>query len=91
MIAAVNIQQRRLEVGDWWVDGAGNSGGSGGAYVAKEEALRGSNKAAALQILGEEEAFGGAGFLDGVVVGPPLLPGLRIIAQGFAGDEAEAP
>src|SRR5712672_820149 len=39
--------------------------------------------------LGEEEAFGGAGFLGGIVVGPPLLPGLRVIAERLAGDEAK--
>src|SRR6266478_4403671 len=39
--------------------------------------------------LGEDYAFGGAGFLDGVVMGPPLLPGLRVVAERFAGDEAK--
>src|SRR6266478_2232742 len=39
--------------------------------------------------LGEDYAFGGAGFLDGVVMGPPLLPGLRVVAKRFAGDEAK--
>src|SRR5258708_39829073 len=38
----------------------------------------------------EEYAFWGAGFLDGIVVGPPLLPGLRVVAEGFAGDEAKS-
>src|SRR6266436_1420841 len=40
--------------------------------------------------LGEDYAFGGAGFLDGVVMGPPLLPGLRVVAEGFAGDETKS-
>src|SRR5712672_3518665 len=39
--------------------------------------------------LGEEEAFGGAGFLGGIVVRPPLLPGLGGVAERFAGDEAK--
>ena len=39
--------------------------------------------------LGEDYAFGGAGFLDGIVVGPPLLPGLRVVPEGFAGDETK--
>src|SRR6266446_3477579 len=39
--------------------------------------------------LGEGYACGRAGFLDGVVMGPPLLPGLRIVAEGFTGDEAK--
>src|SRR6266446_9977316 len=40
--------------------------------------------------LGEDYAFGRAGFLDGVVVGPPLLPGLRVVAERFAGDETKS-
>src|SRR5713226_5083181 len=39
--------------------------------------------------LGEDYAFGGAGFLGGVVVGPPLLPGLRVVAKRLAGDETK--
>src|SRR6266446_3607429 len=39
--------------------------------------------------LGEGYAFGRAGFLDGGVMGPPLLPGLRVVAEGFTGDEAK--
>src|SRR5258707_881506 len=39
--------------------------------------------------LGEEDAFGGAGFLGGIVMGPPLLPGLGVVAKRLAGDEAK--
>src|SRR5467141_32542 len=39
--------------------------------------------------LGEDDAFRRAGLLDGVVMSPPLLPGISVVAQGFAGDQAE--
>src|SRR5260370_1416767 len=39
--------------------------------------------------LGENHAFRRAGFLVRIVVGPPLLPGLRVVAKRLAGDEAK--
>src|SRR6202043_2813416 len=38
---------------------------------------------------GEEDAFGRARFLVRIVMGPPLLPSLRVVAQRFAGDESK--
>src|SRR5689334_15509506 len=39
--------------------------------------------------ISEDYAFGGAALPDGIVVGPPLLPSLRAVAEGFASDEAK--
>src|SRR5579863_542181 len=38
---------------------------------------------------GEEQAAGGAGLAGGIVVGPPLLPGLGAVGERFADDEAK--